>query len=165
MSCLGVHFALTNTQVASLRLRLLPALRVRYVQEHLEEQLIDSPFAAETDKAWDAIHRCLGDGSLNPRGGSFPLNHVILGGSQLWAGDSYILSLKSPKAVRAIAAALPNVSREWLQSKYARIGEAGYDGPLGDEDFEYTWDWFNLLKPFFTAAAARDMSVLFTADQ
>jgi hypothetical protein len=33
--------------------------------------------------AWDAIHRCLTDGELDPAGGEFPLNHAVLGGKQL----------------------------------------------------------------------------------
>jgi hypothetical protein len=165
MSCLGVHFALNTLQVAGLWLRLPRMLRVQYVQERLEEQLIETPFAAETDKAWDAIHRCLGDGSLNPRGGSFPLNHVVLGGSQLRAGDSYILSLKSRGTVRAIAKELPQVTRDSFRARYAGIEKAGYDGPIGVEDFEYTWELFQGLLPFFKTAAAHDRWVLFTADQ
>jgi Domain of unknown function (DUF1877) len=165
MSCLGVHFALNTSQVAGLRLRVFPGLRVQYVQGHLEEQLIETPFAAETDKAWDAIHRCLGDGSLNGKGGSFPLNHVVLGGSRLWAGDSYILSLKSPRTVRAIAKELPQVTQDLFRGRYAGIAAAGYEGPIGVEDFEYTWEWFQGLVPFFKTAAAHDRWVLFTADQ
>src|SRR6478672_12274045 len=143
MSSLGVHFAITTAQVFRLRLRPLPSLRVAYVQEQLEEELFDGPLAVESDKAWDAIHRCLGDGSLNPRGGSSPLNQVILGGTQLLAGSSYIMSLKSPRVVKAVAAVLPSVSRSFLAQKYEQIVERGYEGPHGNDDFEYTWEWFS----------------------
>ena len=41
-------------------------------------------------RTWDPIHRCLTDGTLDPEGGDFPLNQVILGGKKLHIGDDYI---------------------------------------------------------------------------
>ena len=60
-------------------------------------------YLAETDKAWDAMHRALTDGSLDPNGGSFPLNRVILGGRHLHQGSGYIVALVPKDEVPDVA--------------------------------------------------------------
>ena len=40
-----------------------------------------------------------------------------------------------------------------------------YGFPLTDEDFEYTWNWFNGTREFWKLAAQENRYVLFTADQ
>ena len=45
----------------------------------------------ELDKSWDAIHRCLTDGTLKP--GQPPLSLAILGGQRLDDGRDFIMSL------------------------------------------------------------------------
>ena len=64
MTCRGVHFAITATQVRALRkaagddddvMDLVAAIEEAWDGEHL----------AESDKAWDAMHRCLTDGQLD----------------------------------------------------------------------------------------------------
>jgi len=37
----------------------------------------------ESDKAREAMHRALADGQLSWDGGTYPLNHVVLGGEDL----------------------------------------------------------------------------------
>lgn len=122
MGCLGVHFSLDSEQVAALR-AVVEEDRVDFVQEEFEEGLwsSDRSRGQETDKAWDAIHRSLTDGTLAWDCGEYPLNHVILGGEPMYWEDDYILSLKSPEQVRDIAAALRSVSREDLRAGYGRI--------------------------------------------
>lgn len=166
MSCLGVHFSLDADQVAAIK-ALDENKRVDYVCRTFEEDLwsADRSRGQETDKAWDAIHRSLTDGELGWEDGSYPLNHVILGGELLYHKDDYILSLKSPAQVRAIAAALPAVTKEKLRAGYDSIDPADYGLPLSDEDFEYTWEWFEGLVNFYERAAAAGLSALFTADQ
>ena len=81
MSCLGVHFALTEKAVAELVEIPDEADRIAYVQETEETFLSDhGTYAAESDKSWDAMHRLLSDGSLTWDGGEYPLNHVVLAG-------------------------------------------------------------------------------------
>lgn len=69
MSCLGAHFALTMEQAS--RFMGLPdgddiALRefVEEIEEGADAEGWDDEWVQETDKAWDAIHRCLTDGKL-----------------------------------------------------------------------------------------------------
>jgi hypothetical protein len=39
------------------------------------------------------------------------------------------------------------------------------DGEMGNEDFAYTWDWFQGVRDLYLLAAAEGLFVLFTADQ
>src|SRR3982751_2893069 len=51
----------------------------------------DDLLHVEIDRAWDAIHRALSDGTLDPAAGSAPLNRTILGG-QLHDGEDYLMA-------------------------------------------------------------------------
>ncbi len=167
MGCLGVHFALKNEDVLKLKSFDQDFTRLAYLQEELEEAYFGSQrdLIAETDKAWDAIHRSLTDGRLGYDNGTFPLGHVILGGEVLYSGGDYIMSLKAPIEVKDIAAASEAVDEQALRSGYHRINASDYGFPLSEEDFQYTWEWFATLKMFYQKAAAANRFVLFTADQ
>lgn len=164
MGCLGVHFALDTEQVTALEAVAMDE-RVEFVQEEFEEVLwsAERSRGQETDKAWDAIHRSLTGGMLGWENGDYPLNHVILGGQLLYDGDDYILSLKSPQQVRDVAAAVKGVTMEGFRASYLRIDPDEYGMPLSEEDFEYTWEWFQSLVEFYHRSAAAGYSVLFTA--
>ena len=108
MSCLGVHFALTEKEAARLRSIDDEQERLEYLQEDIEETYLGEypDLSVESDKSWDAMHRALADGQLNWDGGQYPLNHTVLAGESLYRGSDYIMSLKTPQQVRDIAAAL-----------------------------------------------------------
>jgi hypothetical protein len=167
MSCLGVHFSLTADEVAKLKSFKKDEQRLEYLQEELEEAYFagDRQFIAETDKAWDAIHRALTDGQLAYDNGEFPLSHVILGGEPLYFSGDYIMSLKTPEEIRSIAEALKSIGREELHRRYCLIDTDEYGCSVDDEDFEYTWHSFEDLVGFFERAANQGRFVLFTADQ
>ncbi len=167
MSCLGVHFALAPRDMEALLAATSDAARLELIQEEIEERYLDeeSAYAAQTDKAWDAIHRALTDGKLGYDNGRFPLSHVILGGEPLYTSGDYIISLKTVAQVPAIAAALRGLSQAEVRAGYDRIREADYGFPPSEDDFEYTWDWLSGLVPFYAAAAAAGRPVIFTADQ
>lgn len=76
----------------------LAASNDRDLMEVIEriEETWDKEFLADSDKAWDAIHRCLTDGSLLYESGECPLNHVICGGRQLHRGEEHTVSLVHP---------------------------------------------------------------------
>ena len=61
MSYLGVHFALSNEDVVNIRALSDEQERLSYLQEEIEERYLVEPvtYAAESDKAWDAMHRAL----------------------------------------------------------------------------------------------------------
>jgi hypothetical protein len=165
LGCLGVHFALSAEDVAALRRATDDEARREYVQEVLEEQFAGGPRAAESDKAWDAMHRALSDGHLTWNGGSYPLNHVVLGGEVLYGGDDYIMSLKSPVQVRDIASVIRDLSETEFRERYDTLDRVDYDGELGNDDFSYTWESFQDVRELYLRASNDGLSVLFTADQ
>lgn len=167
MSCLGVHFALTLDEVVLLRELDDEQARLQYLQEVLEETYFgDHPeFKAESDKSWDAMHRTLADGHLTWDGGEYPLNHVVLAGELLYTESDYIMSLKSLQQVRDIASALPAITEDEFRQRYFAIDVESYDTDLTDEDFEYTWDWFQGVRALYLRAAQEQRYVLFSADQ
>jgi hypothetical protein len=120
---------------------------------------------AELDKSWDALHRSLTDGKLEYTNGQFPFNHVILGGEILYNAGDYIITLKTPEQVKDIAIAIEQLEKNALRDGYRKIDEDDYGSPLTEEDFEYTWEWMEGTKDFWTTAAANNRHVLFTVDQ
>jgi hypothetical protein len=167
MSCLGVHFALTEKEVAYLRSLGDEQDRLAHLQEVIEDQYLtrEKQFAAESDKSWDAMHRTLSDGEMSWDGGEYPLNHVVLAGELLYTDSDYIMSLKTPEQVRDIAAALSGITESDFRRRYDAINPNSYGFPLTDEDFSYTWDWFQGVRDLYTRAAQAGRFVLFTADQ
>jgi hypothetical protein len=165
MGCLGVHFALTAGDVAALRAFGSDKERLQYLTEELEERELAGPWSCETDKTWDAIHRCFASGSLDPTAGEYPLNHIILGGESLYSADDYIMSLKTPGQVAEIARDIASITKEQMKSRYDKIDPNDYGMPLSDEDFEATWGWFGELVSLYHSAAEGERFVLFTADQ
>ncbi|MGH3149488.1 MAG: DUF1877 family protein [Streptosporangiaceae bacterium] len=85
MGCLGVHFSFPADQGDQLWDG--DEASLAFVRE-LEEQW-DASYLQQTDKAWDAIHRCLADGTLAWAGGDWPLNGAVLGGEPMYLGRDY----------------------------------------------------------------------------
>lgn len=166
MGCLGVHFALTDKEVAKLRSLEDEDERIWYVQSVLEPEYFKSKeWLAQNDKAWDAMHRTLTDGRLAWESDPFPLSHVILGGELLYTESDYIMSLKSPEEVAAVAESLKLVTEDWFRTRYFKIDPEEYGFPLSENDFGYTWIWFEEVRELFLRAAAVKRHILFTADQ
>lgn len=162
MTCRGVHFALTDEEAKTL-MQIPEGDNDRLMDfvEEIEEQW-DKEWLQETDKSWDAIHRCLTDGKLE--WGETPFHKCILGNGSLYYGDDYIINLLSADEVREVAAAIKGIDEKELRRRYDAIDIASY-GDLSDDDFEYTWGWFERLRDFFQKAAAANRAVLFTVDQ
>jgi Domain of unknown function (DUF1877) len=75
------------------------------------------------------------------------------------------MSLKTPQQVRDIAAALPAITEEEFRRRYFVIDVDSYGSPLSDQDFGYTWEWFQGVRELYSRAARDGRYVLFTADQ
>src|SRR5882724_8273179 len=107
MGCLGVHFAIGAGEAK----RLLDAEDddelVEIVKEEIEEAW---EMAFETHKAWDTLHRCLSNGTLNSDEGEPPLNRVFFGGQTLNTEADYFVVLVTPPEVKEIAAALAKLT-------------------------------------------------------
>ncbi|ESQ89228.1 hypothetical protein ABAC460_13100 [Asticcacaulis sp. AC460] len=166
MSCLGVHFAFSADDVAALQGISDEQERLAFLQEELEERYFAgaAEYIAQSDKSWDAMHRTLSNGQLTWDGGTFPLNHTVLAGTPLYSGDDYIMSLKTPEQVKAVASAIEHLTISDFREAYERIDAASYDGEIGDEDFTYTWEWFQDVRALYLRAAAEGRFVLFAVD-
>lgn len=166
MSCLGVHFAITDAEAQQLRSMRSEQDRLDFVVETIETAYFERrDLKAESDKSWDAMHRALSDGELSYDGGSYPLNHAVMAGEVLYTKNDYIMSLKDPEQVRAIASALAAIDEAEFRRRYFAINPNTYEVDLSEDDFEYTWDWFTNVRDLYTRAAEAGRYVLFTADQ
>jgi len=163
MACRGVHFAIDDETTG----RLLAAQSDDALMEIIEEieEAWDEAFLAETDHAWDAMHRALSDGSLNVKGGTFPLNRTILGGQHLHQGEDYIVSLVPKDEVPAVAGALAAIDDAAMRQRYDQIVPRDYDPDYGEEDREYTVGYFRGVVELFARAAEAGRAVIFTVDQ
>lgn len=158
----GVHFALTETQSEAI-LAAKDDNELLSVIEAIENEW-NEEYLAQSDKAWDAIHRCLTDGYLLYENGTYPLNLCICGGQQLYRGEDYTISFVSKEQVKDVAAALNDITKIWFRERYFTIPKDDYDGELYENDFKYTWEWFQEVKRLYCKASIENRSVIFTVD-
>ena len=164
MACRGVHFALDPVDEA----RVLEASDDEELMQVIEslETRWDRDWLVQTDKAWDAIHRTVTDGELLYDNGEYPLKLMICGGKQLFLGDGYTVSFISRHGVGEVAAQTGLMGRDWFRERCYRMLRTArdYGGVIGDEDFEYAWQYFEPLKAFFNKVGASGLSAIFTVD-
>jgi hypothetical protein len=166
MANLGVLFAIDEQTVKKLKAFGTDEDRLDFLQEEIEATIMGGEPAnfAELEKSWDALHRSLTGGQLEWNSGQFPLSHVILGGESIYGRDNYIMALKTPQQVCEISKAVQKLSKAELRAGYGKINKKEY-AQFSEDDFEYTWDWFQDSLAFWRNAAEQKKFVLFTADQ
>lgn len=170
MVCLGGHLAIADGDRARLLATNGDNARAEFVREVLEENW-DQNFGTGTEKAWDAIHRCMTGQpanmeTLDSTAGSFPLNRLILGGMNLTSDDyiDYIIHLVDKSEVPDVARAIEPITEKWMRDAYHKHCKGAW--PMyGEDDCKYTWVMFEPLKLFFLRAAEHERHVLFSADQ
>jgi hypothetical protein len=167
----GVHYAIP----ADVAARLDPerphtSADVVAFLDYLDDQfhtLRAEGWVQETDKAWDAIHRCLTDGTLEE--GDTPGHLCVLGTTDyFWVvlddGQvDWIVNLLDPNEVREAAAAIRGIDRSELRQRYEGMDAASYQFEKSEEDFEYVWSWFRHLQAFFQRAEDAGRWVVFAA--
>jgi hypothetical protein len=164
MPCRGVLFAIDNGTVREL----IAAKSDANVRANVRrvENAWDSPRLAEMDKAWDAMHRTLSDGSLDPSAGAYPLNRVILGGRHLYQGDDYIVALVPANEIKDVARAVTRVEQPWFRERYLRLlSREDYGPEHGEVDLAYTWAYLEEAARLYARAARERRAVIFTVDQ
>ncbi len=166
MTARGVHFALPEIHAAALRAKVGDAARLVFLQEDIEERYFNDhrDDLAQSDKAWDAMHRALTSGTLSADG-PYPFGHAVLAGEQLYGADDYIMSLKSPAQVRDIAIAVDAITESEFRRRYFAIDPNDYEMDLSEEDFAYTWESFEGIRALYKRAAQQGRYVLFSVDQ
>lgn len=161
MACRGVHFALTPDEAEKVASAQDDEGLMSMIEE-IEDRW-DREWLVETDKAWDAIHRCLTDGTLAY--GATPLHKCVLGEANRHEGDGYIVNLLKPDEVKDVAAAIKDIDEAAMRRSYFAIDPGEYDTDPSEDDFGYTWENFVDLRVFFEKAARHDRAVVFTVDQ
>ena len=170
MACRGVFFALTTEEEQKLLSAPDSDTVVEIITEEIEERW-DQEWLVEMDKSWDAIHRCLGDGSLRASQPSIT-SKAVLGGKQLSADTDWIISYLTADEVKQVAVAVtaidePEFRRRYfaLKKKFLWFDRTEYEGPIGEEDFAYSWSNFEEMRLFFSKAAAAHRAIVFSVDQ
>jgi Domain of unknown function (DUF1877) len=170
MACRGVFFALTKAEETKLLAATDSDAVVEIITEEIEERW-DREWLVEMDKSWDAVHRCLGDGSLRTSQPSLTAK-AVLGGKQLSSSPDWIVSYLTADEVELLAVALaridqPEFRRRYfgLKKKFLWMDLTKYDGPIGEQDFEYSWSNFEGMRLLFSKAAAAHRAMVFSVDQ
>ena len=165
MACRGVFFALSKEERDRLVAFASDDQRLNYITDTIEARW-DKEHLLETDKAWDAIHRCLTDGSLSRRRSKNPLGKLILGGRSIYSGENYIINLIEVEELPELARALAAITKESFLKRYDSLRDTDYwSYPISDMDRQYTWDWFSSIPAFVARAAAESRALVFTVDQ
>jgi Domain of unknown function (DUF1877) len=126
------------------------------------ESSVTEDYRVFCDSSWDAMHRCLTNGQLDIGKGPYPLDHVVLGPRQLHEGEDYIVSLVTPEQVRDVANALEGIAEEWFQDKYFNVLPKDYAPEYGQEDFEFTWSYFEEVRDLYARASTEGLAVVFS---
>jgi hypothetical protein len=113
------------------------------ITEEIEERW-DREWLVEMDKSWDAIHRCLGDGSLRTSQKSIA-SKAVLGGRQLSSSSDWIISYLTVDEVKQVAVALASIDQPEFRRRYFALKKrflwfnlTQYAGPINDDDFNYS---------------------------
>ena len=65
-----------------------------------------------------------------------------------------------------VAGALLGITKDWFKDQYyGKLKVGGYEMELSDDDFEYSWQYFDDIRNFYIGAKKRRFAVLFTVDQ
>jgi hypothetical protein len=117
--------------------------------------------AIDVGGVWDPLHRIMTDGELDPGGGDFPGNHVVLGGKQLHHAADFSAILIRPDIVAFVSESLNELKQSEVREKFEGL-PASYGKPQGDKEFIELWLAITKLRTFFDAAAENLEAVVFT---
>jgi hypothetical protein len=147
------HLALTAEDADTLR-RLHASGEETAVLARARELDAAAVERVSTDAAWDPIDLCL-------RG-----YHRVGGGQSVFGRRDYDIRLLDTDEVPVTAAALSEVSQEWLRERFAQRVLAENPGPVQPSpgvDFDEVWERFTRLTGFFASASRAPRCVLFFA--
>jgi hypothetical protein len=168
MAHLGVHFVLTDEQLAKLLSLDSDDARLDYMQEDIE-QAWDGDNLHETDKAWYAIHRCLtGPQAYNwpdvdDEAGTYPLNVCFFGGRSLYDKAESAINLIEPGPLHDLVKALRPLDRDWFNKAFAEHCQGCWPGD-DHEAREYYWEHFEALKEFLARYDGTGRSLIFSVN-
>ena len=163
----GLHLAIEDHHLETLRDKPDELALFDYLGE-LEEELFNSGFDAETDKAWGLIHQTLigadpcADGL--DRHGPAPLAFAVMGEEEINASDWLLVTLTTPPQVVLVNRALQAIGQSDFEARLRSLLEI-HDCPnIGEDDVTYASYWFENMKKVFVAADAHNRHVIFEVD-
>jgi hypothetical protein len=136
------------------------------VQELLQpwlERLETLPLHVEMDKAWEPIYRCLTGiycDDLWFKSRTPPLSLVVHGGRQLLHGQR-TASLLEPKKTKSAARALAKVDPKWFRRHFYALPKTLFC-KIDKNTFEWVWEHYLELPPFYAKAAEQGSAVICT---
>lgn len=133
---------------------------LRQSPKHRENGLL-----LECGADWDPIHRALTEGKLDPDDGEFPLDHCVLGGRQLHAGEGFDAILIRPDVVPHVAEALHELRRETFFENYMAIDPVDYGKEPTEAEADRVWGTLKLIRQMFEDAANEHAAVVFTVER
>jgi hypothetical protein len=127
------------------------------------ERLEKLPVHVEMDKAWEPIHRCLtgNRGPLNFTYGPMPLKLAVLGGRQIFRHGYRTASLVDADKVPRVAKALAKIDRAWMHERFFALPDTQFH-EINEEMFEWMWEHFEMLPPFFGKVASEGNAIVCT---
>ena len=60
---------------------------------------------------------------------------------------------------------MAEIDQAEMKHRYGMIDVRDYDGEIGDDDWEYTWSYFQGLEPLFRKAEESGRGIVFSVDQ
>jgi hypothetical protein len=160
----GFHIALSREHAKRLFAIKDDASLLQFLEElKAKPEIKKSGRILDCGAAWDAIHRCLTEGELDPAAGEFPLNHAVLGGKELHRGADWTAVLVRPDMTRFISDALEELNEDDVRKKFLALNPQSYREPIDEKHFMQIWIVLQDLKVFFQAAAENLEAVVFTA--
>ncbi|MGV3661972.1 MAG: DUF1877 family protein [Prosthecobacter sp.] len=161
MACRGSLLALTDADVSELvSLTADGAAMMEFINGTLYIRCMNE-WSVDLDKSWDAIHRCLTNGQMQPDVTN-PRGMCILGAQEIEPSDEWIVGLCFPENVQSVHEAIGNLGREWLSERYWNLPKEEYGVYMSEEDFEHTWDYFQAAKNS-TGELQRQTVILFSS--
>lgn len=86
--------------------------------------------------------------------------------------EDYVVSYLTPEEVIVVAQAIQKIEKPWFRKRYFGLRKkilwfdlTQYDGPICENDFEYSWSYFEEIRAFYAKAATAKRAVIFTVDQ
>ena len=161
----GFHLALSREETKQLMARPEGAAVRQFVLElEAVRQASKSDLLLSLGNLWDAMHRSLTEGELDPLAGEFPLNHAILGGKPLCQDDGFLISFVRPDMTPFIAEAIAHLKRDDFRQRYFQLDPTSYQREPNQKEYESVWNALQRVRDFYEAAAEDRTAVLFAAE-
>jgi hypothetical protein len=155
----GYLFAITDDALEEFLGKRSADARERWIGGLLEAW--DPAYAAEVDKAWPAIHRCLST-AAHGEPPEQALRTVLLGGIAVSASASRVASIVGREAVPKVAEALARILEPELRQRFYDSLDHDAEAESEELEFLYTWQWFERVRDLYRRAAGEGRAVLFT---